>query len=173
MKITNKSGSARKDHLIQSVLKAENKQVKDKEMEKCECGREFTRKYRLNVHIRQKHTGQFESYKCQEKGCDKSFLEKGNLLVHHRKHTGFKPYKCSFKDCHKMFAAMGNKRDHERRHIKLRSVMLKINRRSENITNISHSTDALLLYNNIYQILLQTSRLQRVSKEVLQIVSAL
>jgi len=48
--------------------------------------------------------------------CLRRFKEKGNLQVHHRKHTGDKPFPCRHDDCQKYFSTIGNRNDHELRH---------------------------------------------------------
>eukprot|EP00347_Sterkiella_histriomuscorum_P020824 403336326 len=65
-----------------------------------------------------------EFYECPYPGCKKSFSEKGNLIVHMRKHSGDKPYKCQF--CEKTFPSIGNCKDHERRHLKIRPYQCSI-----------------------------------------------
>ncbi|XP_073538407.1 oocyte zinc finger protein XlCOF8.4-like isoform X2 [Phyllobates terribilis] len=75
-----------------------------------ECGKSFTHKLNLDMHLRS-HTAA-KPYKCSE--CGKCFIQKLHLVSHHRTHTGEKPYKCSV--CGKSFTKKSNIDAHLRIH---------------------------------------------------------
>jgi uncharacterized Zn-finger protein len=77
------------------------------------CVKKFTRRNRLDLHLKAVHSG-LKLFKCPHADCERSFSEKGNLMVHLRTHTGEKPYECKY--CSRVFTSVGNKKDHERRH---------------------------------------------------------
>lgn len=66
--------------------------------------------------------------------CEKTFNERGNLIVHRRVHTKEKPYECKYwcnetrqnLTCGRRFTTIGNRNDHSRRHVKIRPYMCKV-----------------------------------------------
>nr|XP_021198873.2 zinc finger protein 1 homolog [Helicoverpa armigera] len=70
------------------------------------CSKTFAFKSKLEAHI-VKHTKQ-KNHDCTE--CGKRFASKTTLLVHTRTHTGEKPYKCEY--CEMSFSSSSRRWDH-------------------------------------------------------------
>ena len=52
------------------------------------------------------------------KECQKTFIQKSNIIQHVRHHINFKPYECLV--CRKRFVSSSNMSDHVRRHYNIR-----------------------------------------------------
>ncbi len=82
------------------------------------CLAEFSQKAHLDEHMRT-HTGE-KPFKCDFKGCNRSFAKRGNLKLHQRRaHTKEKPYKCRY--CERTFASSGDRLTHEKVHLGIKN----------------------------------------------------
>lgn len=80
----------------------------------CQCGKIFTRKRHLRMHL-QRHAGQ-RQFLCQY--CGKMYRDRNSLTLHQRIHTGEKPFRCRW--CDKAFARSAALRCHEPQHTGVR-----------------------------------------------------
>lgn len=74
------------------------------------CGHEFSKRFNLNMHIRQ-HTGE-RPFACPH--CDKRYTLHANLVTHLRQHTGERPFACSH--CDKRYTAASSLSEHVKIH---------------------------------------------------------
>ena len=98
-----------------SFLKQREKQYDEKSIHKkilgCRtCGKQFTKKSELILHLRSHSSA--KPFQC--KTCGEAYKYKNSLVIHERKHTGEKPYSCV--TCGKSFQCSSNLRIHERTH---------------------------------------------------------
>ena len=102
------------------------KHIDEKPFKCNRCDKCFVLRRLLNAHENyhsskdskrhvQKHTGKKE-FKCQYNGCDKSFKQKINLIVHQRTHTGERPFQCQHDGCTKSFRTKAQLVVHQRTH---------------------------------------------------------
>ena len=84
----------------------------------------FDARYKLITHLRC-HTGE-KPYKCDVKGCIRSFSRLENLKLHVRTHTGEKPYACHYENCNKRFNNTSDRAKHMKTHITRKPYACKI-----------------------------------------------
>lgn len=74
------------------------------------CDAKFAYKSRSIKHEQMSHIGGVDIvYKCEI--CNKCFNQKGCLIIHRRKHTGFKPFQCHY--CHNVYTKEFYRKSHE------------------------------------------------------------
>lgn len=95
----------------------------------------FDARYKLITHLRC-HTGE-KPYKCDVKGCIRSFSRLENLKLHVRTHTGEKPYACHYDNCNKRFNNTSDRAKHMKTHITRKPYACKVPGCSKSYTDPS------------------------------------
>ncbi|KAI9677593.1 MAG: hypothetical protein M1817_006547 [Caeruleum heppii] len=99
-----------------------------------DCGKGFSQKTHLEIHMRA-HTGA-KPFLCKEPSCGQRFSQLGNLKTHERRHTGERPYRCD--ECGKRFAQRGNVRAHKIVHQQTKPFVCKLDNCGKQFTQLGN-----------------------------------
>ncbi|VZI07806.1 unnamed protein product [Fusarium fujikuroi] len=104
--------SYRADH-----LRDHKKRHSDERAYKCvTCGKGFKCPSDLRIHKKMHDETRARPFKCQEAGCDASYMEKSHLDSHMLTHKGQRDFKCHVEGCGKSFLRKADLVKHERSH---------------------------------------------------------
>ncbi|EXK27839.1 hypothetical protein FOXG_08800 [Fusarium oxysporum f. sp. lycopersici 4287] len=98
-------------------LRQHKKRHSDERPYKCvTCGKGFKSSSELKAHKKTHDENRARAFKCQEAGCDASYIQKSHLDSHMRTHKGQKDFKCHVEGCGKSFLTKADLAKHERSH---------------------------------------------------------
>ncbi|CAL4130527.1 unnamed protein product [Meganyctiphanes norvegica] len=113
------------------LVKLEISYLKKKHYQCSECGKKFSYKCDLRVHL-MTHTGE-QPYKCSQ--CDKAFSMLRNQKSHMKTHSDEKPYQCS--QCEKSFSMKSKLKSHLLSHTGCYHIQVKSNTNVASVKKLS------------------------------------